>query len=81
VTPANQAEPNLADVAAAFPRWHCRRGTSGLYYARLRDSSPPVIVQGEDALDLRDMIIRAESQLAGEEAAPGPGDSTAGPYQ
>jgi len=79
VTPRSNPEPGLADVQREYPRWDCRRGTSGLYAATLRGSAPPVTVQGEDPADLRDMIIRAESELEREEAGTRPRDRTAGP--
>ena len=37
---------------------------SGLVYARRPRTSPPLVVRGEDAVDLRDQIKRAESKLA-----------------
>jgi hypothetical protein len=46
--------------AAELPDWHVWRGISGLVYARRRDTSPPVLVRGEDAVDLRDAIRREE---------------------
>ena len=51
-------EPNLPDVQREFPGWECWRGTSGLYYARQRATlrNHGFDVQGEDPLDLRDMI-------------------------
>ena len=49
-------KPALDDVARDYPRWHCWAGISGLFYARLLRSSPPVVVRGEDAADLRDSI-------------------------
>ena len=54
-------EPTLDDVAREFPAWRVSRATSGLYHARLDDPDHPVTVQGEDPLDLRDQIRRAES--------------------
>ena len=42
--------------AAEFPQWHAWKGVAGLVYARWRNSSPPVVVRGEDAVDLRDEI-------------------------
>lgn len=57
-------EPTLADVQREFPEWHCCRTISGLYCARRADAQPGdhTHVKGEDPLDLRDQIIRAESQ-------------------
>jgi hypothetical protein len=49
-------EPTLDDVARQFPQWEVYKGISGLYYGRLYKSSPPVIVRGENPLDLRDQI-------------------------
>ena len=57
------ADPALGDVEAEFPRWHCWQGISGLYYASLRRSSPPVVVRGEHPADLRDSILRALGDL------------------
>ena len=44
--------------AAELPGWHVWRGINGLVYARLLNSSPPLVVRGEDAVDLRDQIRR-----------------------
>ncbi|HEY2577421.1 MAG TPA: hypothetical protein VGI74_14035 [Streptosporangiaceae bacterium] len=49
--------------AAEFPSWTAWRAVSGLVYARKDDTSPPVVVHGEDPVDLRDQIIRAEAHL------------------
>jgi hypothetical protein len=46
--------------AAELPYWHVWRGISGLVYARRLMSSPPRVVRGEDAVDLRDAIRREE---------------------
>ena len=55
-------EPTLAEVQAEFPGWLCTRGTSQLYYAR--HLATGTRVQGEDPLDLRDMIRGAEARLS-----------------
>lgn len=55
-------EPTLGDVQREFPGWSCWKAVSGLYHAR-RASLPPgagAVLQGEDPLDLRDQIRRAE---------------------
>lgn len=52
--------PSWWPYAAELPDWHVWRGISGLVYARRRDTSPPVVVRGEDAVDLRDEIRREE---------------------
>jgi hypothetical protein len=51
--------------AAEFPQWQAWRGVSGLLYARKLDTTPPVVVRGEDAVDLRDEITRADGHGAG----------------
>jgi hypothetical protein len=51
--------------AGEFPQWQAWRAVSGLLYARRLGSSPPLVVRGEDAVDLRDQIIRAEAQREG----------------
>jgi hypothetical protein len=55
--------PDWWPYAAEFPHWHVWRGVCGLVYARRPRISPPVVVRGEDAVDLRDQIRRAESNL------------------
>jgi hypothetical protein len=56
---SNDPEPTLDDVCREFPDWHCYApGINGLVFARLRDSSPLVIVRGEDPLDLRNNLRR-----------------------
>ncbi len=46
----------IATLEREFPRWHVWQGISGLLYARRPLTSPPVVVRGEDAVDLRDQI-------------------------
>lgn len=46
--------------AAELPDWDVWRDICGLVYAQLRDTTPPVLVRGEDAVDLRDAIRREE---------------------
>jgi hypothetical protein len=46
------------ELERQFPRWHMWKGISGLWYASRRGSSPPVVVRGEDLVDLRDEIRR-----------------------
>lgn len=61
------AEGSVSDwwpYAAEFPRWYVWRGICGLVYGRRLLASPPVVVRGEDAVDLRDEIRRAESKIA-----------------
>jgi hypothetical protein len=57
----NTAEPTLADVETAWPRWHTWRGVCGLLYASRRLTSPPAVVRGEDPRDLIDQVNAWES--------------------
>jgi hypothetical protein len=56
-------EPTLADVQREYSGWQCWRAVSGLYYARPAGAEvgDPANVKGEDPLDLRDQIRRAEA--------------------
>ena len=64
-------EPTLADVQREFTDWHCWRAISGLLHARhtSAETGEPATLQGEDPLDLRDQIIRANAQRAHAEYA------------
>ena len=42
--------------AADHPRWEAWRGIDMLFHARVKGATPPVMVRGEDAEDLADMI-------------------------
>jgi hypothetical protein len=55
--------PDWWPYAAEFPQWHVWRGICGLVYARRPRTSPPVVVRGEGAVDLRDQIRRAEGLM------------------
>ncbi len=55
--------PEWWPYAAEFPHWHVWRGICGLVYASRPRTSPPVVVRGEDAVDLRDQIRRAEGLM------------------
>jgi hypothetical protein len=48
--------------AKEFPGYTVWIGVNQLYYASRSRCSPPLIVRGEDADDLRDEIIREESK-------------------
>jgi len=47
--------------AAEHPRWNVWRGRDGRLYASLPRSSPPLIVRGQDPMDLRNEIIRGQA--------------------
>jgi hypothetical protein len=66
--------PSWWPYAAELPEWHVWRGISGLVYARWRNASPPVVVRGEDAVDLRDQIRREQFLRCGEDEVAKPQD-------
>lgn len=66
--------PSWWPYAAELPHWYVWRGVSGLLYARWLNSSPPVVVRGEDVVDLRDQIRREQFLRCGVEVDPKPGD-------
>ena len=55
--------PDWRPYAAEFPHWHVWRGVCGLVYARRPRTGPPVVVRGEDAVDLRHQMRRAEGRM------------------
>jgi hypothetical protein len=66
--------PSWWPYATELPDWHVWRGVSGLLYARWLNSSPPVVVRGEDAVDLRDQIRRERFRRRGAEELSHPRD-------
>ena len=54
--------------ADEFPRWQAWIANNGLLYARKTGATPGLMVRGEDAVDLRDEIIRAEARAEASEA-------------
>jgi len=46
-----------AQIADEFPDWEAWQGIEGLWHARIRGATPPVMIHGEDVVDLRDQII------------------------
>jgi hypothetical protein len=44
-------------IEAGFPGWEAWQGIEGLWHARIRGATPPVMVHGEDLVDLRDQLI------------------------
>jgi hypothetical protein len=55
--------PDWWPYAAEFPHWHVWLGVCGLVYARRPRTSPPVVVRGEDTVDLRNQMRRAEGRM------------------
>jgi hypothetical protein len=52
-------------IAAEFPAWEAWQGIDRLWHARIRGATPPVMVHGEDLVDLRDQIIRYQGRHEG----------------
>jgi hypothetical protein len=52
-------------IAAEFPAWEAWQGIDRLWHARIRGATPPVMVHGEDLVDLRDQIIRYQGRYEG----------------
>jgi hypothetical protein len=59
-------DSDAAHIAGEFPGWEAWQGIDRLWHARIRGATPPVMVHGEDLVDLRDQIIlqqrRAEEE-------------------
>jgi hypothetical protein len=55
----------LSDVAAEYRQWHCWAGipSTGLLYARLIESCPPLVVSSGTPDGLRYEIRRAQQEL------------------
>jgi hypothetical protein len=51
-------ELTAEEVAREFPDWKISKASGGLWYARLRESTLPLVISGEDPTDLRDEIRR-----------------------
>ena len=49
---------DAARIAGEFPGWEAWQGIDRMWHARVRGATPPVMVHGEDLVDLRDQIIR-----------------------
>jgi hypothetical protein len=45
-------------IAEEFAGWEAWQGIDRMWHARIRGATPPVMVHGEDLVDLRDQIIR-----------------------
>ena len=48
---------DVAQIAGEFPGWEAWQGIDRLWHARICGATPPVMVHGEDLVDLRDQII------------------------
>jgi hypothetical protein len=54
---------NARAIEAEFPGWEAWQGIDRLWHARIRGATPPVMVHGEDVVDLRDLIIRYQGRI------------------
>lgn len=50
-------------IEAEFPGWGTFRGVDRRWHARIRGADKPVMVHGDDLVDLREEIIRKVSQM------------------
>jgi hypothetical protein len=46
----------MESLATEFPAWEAWQGIDRLWHARIRGAVPPVMVHGDDLVDLRDQI-------------------------
>jgi hypothetical protein len=60
---AEDSAEDTAKIAGEFPGWEAWQGIDRLWHARIRGATPPVMVHGEDLVDLRDQIIRFMSRF------------------
>ncbi len=58
-----QQQVTPESIAEEFPGWETWQGIDRLWHARIRGATPPVMVHGEDLVDLRDQIRRYLSQM------------------
>jgi hypothetical protein len=49
-------DPEGRDLDDEMYAWHYWRGVSGLYYARRKLSSPPVVLRGKTLEELREQV-------------------------
>ena len=55
---ADDSADDTAKIAGDFPDWEAWQGIDRRWHARIRGATPPVMVHGEDLVDLRDQIVR-----------------------
>jgi hypothetical protein len=56
-------EITVGSIASEFPGWEVWQGIDHLWHARIRGATPPVMVHGEDLVDLRDQVKRKLGQI------------------
>ena len=55
---ATSRNPTKAELEAEFEGWECWEGMDKLWHARVKGATPPIMVWGENTVDLRDQIKR-----------------------
>jgi hypothetical protein len=50
------AEITREAIEKEFPGWEAWEGMDRMWHARIRGAVPPVMVHGEDLVDLRDQV-------------------------
>ncbi len=56
-------EITAKSIEAEFPGGEAWQGIDRLWHARIRGATPPVMVHGEDLVDLRDQVKRKLGQM------------------
>ena len=59
----NHYEITTVSIEAEFPGWELFRGVDRRWHARLRGADMPVMVHGDDLVDLREEIVRKVSKI------------------
>ena len=57
-------------VEEEFSGWEVWQGIDRLWHARIRGATPPVMVHGEDLIDLRDQLIVHKRKTEMQEVKP-----------
>jgi hypothetical protein len=60
---------DASDIAREFPDWEAWQGFNRLWHARIRGAVPPVLVHGEDLVDVRDQIIAYQWRIQADREA------------
>ncbi len=60
---ADEHQITVESIEAEFPGWEAFQGIDLLWHARIKGAVPPVMVHGEDLLDLSHQIKRKISKM------------------
>jgi hypothetical protein len=52
----------LAPLYGKYPGWECWRGITGILYARLRKTSPPVVVRAATVEELAGKVAEEQAK-------------------